>query len=372
MISDTFVQERKDVCKAKKAFKATYGVAIPILLLITLISGILSMLDSAPGKHTKLIAIIVFAVTFAASVALIVLNNVFSQDVNYKMYEHKINRTLPLSTYLPLTLLTVLIIVPFYILFITSVKKSAEADYMDFSWWPRQGFHFDAYLGALQTNLYGINLLVSFGNSMIYAVIPCLVGLISSAAAAYGYSKLPFRGSKFLFQALLLTIMLPGCVTISSSYVLFDAIGWLKDGIPISLPLFVPACFGGIGTVMFLKEYYAGIPDDLIKAAQIDGAGKLRIFFSFMLPLGTPALIAQFILGFVGRFNDYMGPLLYINEASQYTLQVALRFLDSDPNSGRANMAAAGMIALVPVMLLYFIFQKKILSGISMSSGLKG
>lgn len=213
----------------------------------------------------------------------------------------------------------------------------------------------------------------AFTNSLFYTLVPCVAGLFVSALSAYGFSKLYFPGRKFMFDFLLLTIMLPGCVTMSSSYVLFDTLLWFDSELhAVCLPLLLPGCFGGITTVMFLKEYYAGIPNDLLAAAQIDGAGKMKIFFSFMLPLGKPALMAQFVLGFISGFNNYLTPLLYTaSEPMWRTLPVLLKMLQGKV-SDRALTSASSIVALVPVFILYLAFQKQILNGISMSSGLKG
>lgn len=122
---------------------------------------------------------------------------------------------------------------------------------------------------------------------------------------------------------------------------------------------------------MFLREYFMGIPNGLLEAAKIDGAGKWRCFFTIMLPLGKPALIAQFIMGFISAYNNYVGPLIYINDPDGYTIQIAINSL-SGPFPDQAVTAAAGVFAVVPMLLLYAIFQKQIVEGISMSSGLKG
>jgi ABC-type glycerol-3-phosphate transport system permease component len=122
---------------------------------------------------------------------------------------------------------------------------------------------------------------------------------------------------------------------------------------------------------MFLREYFKGIPDDMLAAARIDGCGKLHIFTAIMVPLGMPAIVAQLVLGFIGAYNDYQSALIYLRYPEQYTIQLALSFF----NGGYADkaLASAGAVfGIVPLLLLYIIFQNKIISGISFSSGLKG
>ena len=123
--------------------------------------------------------------------------------------------------------------------------------------------------------------------------------------------------------------------------------------------------------IMFLREYFKGIPDDMLAAARIDGCGKLHIFTAIMLPLGTPALIAQFVLGFIGVYNDYQNSLIYLKYPEQYTMQLALSFFNSE-YVDKALASAAAVFGIVPLLIIYVIFQNKIISGISFSSGLKG
>ena len=111
--------------------------------------------------------------------------------------------------------------------------------------------------------------------------------------------------------------------------------------------------------------------DDMLAAARIDGCGKLHIFTAIMLPLGTPALIAQFVLGFIGVYNDYQNSLIYLKYPEQYTMQLALSFFNSE-YVDKALASAAAVFGIVPLLIIYVIFQNKIISGISFSSGLKG
>ena len=170
-----------------------------------------------------------------------------------------------------------------------------------------------------------------------------------------------------LRSGLIMTMMMPGCVTMTTAYIMYDKLEWTNS----PLPLVVPGCFGAATTVMFLREYFMGIPDAMLEAARIDGAGKWKCFFEIVLPLGKPALIAQLILGFVSAYNDFIAPLIYLNEPQRYTIQVALDFLNG-AIPDQTLIASAGVFSLAPMLLLYVVFQKRIISGISMSSGLKG
>ena len=224
-----------------------------------------------------------------------------------------------------------------------------------------------SFLNQVFSRVVGLPMGKAMLNSFIYAIIPTTVGLFVSALSAYAFAKLEFKGKKFLYTALIMTMMMPGCVTMTTAYIMYDSINWVNT----ALPIIVPGCLGAAATVMFLREYFMGIPNGLLEAAKIDGAGKWKCFFAIMLPLGKPALIAQFIMGFISAYNNYVGPLIYINDPDGYTIQIAINSL-SGPFPDQAVTAAAGVFAVVPMLLLYAIFQKQIVEGISMSSGLKG
>ena len=198
---------------------------------------------------------------------------------------------------------------------------------------------------------------------------PTLVGLIVSALSAYGFAKLEWKGKKTLFSILLLTMMVPSTVTMSASYIVYDTINWVGT----ALPILIPGMFGGIGTVFFLRQYMAGLPDELLDAAKIDGMGDVRIFLKLILPLSIPALAAQGILGFIGCYNDYLAPLLYLsNNDKMHTLQLVIQHLAGSEVYELPKQMAACVLAMLPMLLIYFFFQSFILKGISVSSGLKG
>jgi multiple sugar transport system permease protein len=171
-----------------------------------------------------------------------------------------------------------------------------------------------------------------------------------------------------MFQFLLLTMMIPGTVTMTATRLMYDTIGWI--GTPA--PVMIPGMFGGIGTVFFLRQYMKGIPDDLIGAAKIDGMSEIRIFVQLILPLSVPALLTQGVLGFIGHYNDYMGALLYLIDEPLYTLQIAIKNLADIYRTDLPAQMAAAFLGMMPMLILYLLLQNYILKGISMSSGLKG
>lgn len=369
----------EDHKKALSAYKTVYGLVSPITLFLAIVFGFFSLFNSADGSNSRTVSIVLFVVFAAITVALFVIEKTFEKNEAYITYTPRVLTKVNLGRVIALLVFSLIIIIPFYLLVLTSLKHSSEANEVGFSWWPKTGFTSENFEAILHlSDSIGIDMILAFFNSMVYSLIPTIVGLFVSALAAFSFAKLYFPGRDFVYSFLIFTMVIPACVATSSSYVLYDWFGWTGNFLfettdfgGFSLVLLVPGMFGSVGTIMFLREYYKGIPDDLLNSAQIDGASKFRIFTSIMIPLGMPALIAQFVLAFISKYNDFMGPLIYLKYPEQYTIQLALQFVD-DSGNDRATLAAAGVFGLVPMLLLYTIFQKPIMNGISLSSGLKG
>lgn len=276
------------------------------------------------------------------------------------------------TSLLALIVFASIVILPFYVMFVSSIKTSAEAGNVEFTWWPKQGVTFEAYELIFTERFFNaITVFEAFLNTLWLSVWPTFVTVLVSAISAYAFAKLEFKLKKQLFGLLLLTMMVPGCVTLTSSYLLFDAIDWTRT----YLPLIVPAFFGGASIVFFMRQYFAGIPNDLLGSAKIDGLGTMGIFFQIVVPVTIPAFTAQLILTFVGYYNDYMGPLLYLYYPEDFTQQLVLSTFNGSLMTEPVNpalVAAACVFSIAPLLILYFLLNKVILSGISMSSGLKG
>ena len=352
-------------------FKISYFFAFPLIVILGCIFGLGTMFRSAEGYHAQTVAIILFAVSVVLGVGMYIANKKFERNELYKGFSYPFMNKFNIGSTILLIGLLFITLFPFYVVIINSMKFSAEANALGFTFFPEQGVTGLHYKTVFDNSSgIGINLVTAFFNSLIYASFPVVIATFVSAFAAYGFAKLDYPGRSIVYQMMIFTMMVPGCVSMSSSYVLFDAMGWTR-GAGLSLPLIVPRCFGAIGTVMFLREYFKGVPDDMLAAARIDGCGKLHIFTAIMVPLGMPAIVAQLVLGFIGAYNDYQSALIYLRYPEQYTIQLALSFF----NGGYADkaLASAGAVfGIVPLLMLYIIFQNKIISGISFSAGLKG
>ncbi len=201
-------------------------------------------------------------------------------------------------------------------------------------------------------------------------LVPVMIGtVLSSALVAYGFSRFDFKGKRIWFLILLATMMLPGQVTMIPCYLIFRKIGWVNT----ILPLVVPSFFGGGAfNIFLLRQYMSGIPKDFDEAARIDGAGPIKIFTRVIMPMCRPALTAVGIFTFMGVWNDFNGPLIYLYDQSKYTIALGLAFFKGLYTSQWNLMMAATVLVMLPVLILFFVAQDYIIDGISISSGTKG
>jgi len=214
-----------------------------------------------------------------------------------------------------------------------------------------------------------IDFFLYLGNTL-KIVIPCLIGtVVTSSLVAYGFSRFNFRGKRTWFLILLATMMLPGQVTMIPSYLIYRQIGWVNT----ILPLVIPSFFGGGAYNIFLiRQFMAGIPKDFDEAARIDGAGYLTIYRKVILPMSKPVLTAVGIFTFMGTWNDFNTPLIYLYDSKKYTLALGLAFFKGLYTSKWNLLMAATVLVMLPILILFFFAQDYIIDGISISSGTKG
>ena len=208
-----------------------------------------------------------------------------------------------------------------------------------------------------------------FKNSLFISIVATVGTVLSSAIVAYGFSRCRFRGRGLLFAAMLATMMLPAQVLMIPQYLWFQKLGWVNT----YLPLIVPYWFATQGFFVYLmKNFIDGIPRELDEAAKIDGCSYYTIFTRIIFPLLTPAMITGLIFSFMWRWDDYLGPLLYVNTTERYPASLALKmFADPSSSSDYGAMFAMATLSVVPAMVIFFTLQKYLVEGIS-TSGLKG
>lgn len=209
-------------------------------------------------------------------------------------------------------------------------------------------------------------------NTVIITALAMLGQILSASAVAYGFSRFRFPGRDALFFVVLSTMMLPWQVTIVPTFLLFRYLGWINT----FLPLIVPSFFGGGAFYIFLlRQFFTTIPRDLDEAAKIDGASSVRIFWNILLPLAKPAIATVAIFAFIEHWNEFIGPLIYLNSPDKFTVSIGLRHFTSNPFSDNqpreAILMAASLIVAMPPLILFFAAQKYFVRGI-VTTGLKG
>lgn len=274
--------------------------------------------------------------------------------------------------YLYLILFAITVLIPFFVVLITSVTKQSELiATMDFIWFPKEGLTAEGYYTALFSDIldaYGISVLRGFFNTLWQTLLTLLVGLFVSGLSAFAFAKLRFPGKRVLFYILIGTMMIPGAVMTMPSYIFYDAIGWSNS----VLPIVIPGMFGGAMTVFFLRQFFMTIPTELLEAAKIDGLGFFGMYVRIMIPLAKPAFLAQFIFGFVGGYNNYLAPLLYLNGQTElYPLQMVITLFNSIYSGNLTAICAFIVIGLAPLLIIYSFSQKYFIQGIA-AEGIKG
>lgn len=189
--------------------------------------------------------------------------------------------------------------------------------------------------------------------------------LLSCSFSAYGFARLRAPGKNLIFGVLMATMMLPSTVTLVPTYIAFNKIGWLNT----FLPLIVPALFGSAFFIFLFRQFYLSIPKEVEEAARIDGAGYFRIWWSIFLPLSMPVIATVMVFTFVGTYNDFFGPLIYLTDESKWTISVALASFGGSPRIGpQLHMLSAGtLIAAAPSIIVFLLAQRYYMTGISVA-----
>jgi ABC-type glycerol-3-phosphate transport system permease component len=211
-------------------------------------------------------------------------------------------------------------------------------------------------------------------NTVVRYAIPATIGtILSSCMVAYSFSRLRWIGRDTLFALVLATLMIPGWVRLVPLFIIFKQIGWLNT----FLPLVVPHFFGNAFFIFLLRQFFMGIPTELSDAAKIDGANELQIMFRIILPLSVPALAVVALFTFMDAWNDYLGPLIYVNVEEKWVLALGVqRLRNAVAEIGNRQLAypylmAVSSLITLPIFLAFFFAQRTFIEGISVT-GLKG
>lgn len=266
--------------------------------------------------------------------------------------------------YALLVLLSASFLLPLIWMVSTSLKNDAQTYHVPPIWlpWPMR---FQNYPEALTQQPFGL----FFINSFRYGALSALGVVLSASVVAYGFSRIQWWGRDVFFFICLCTLMIPFQVTMIPLYLIFRDLHWLNS----YKPLIVPSFFGSAYSIFLLRQFFMGIPAELSDAARIDGAHELTIFTRIILPLARPALAVVALFQFMGAWNDYLGPLIYLNQVSLFPIALGLqRFMGQFQESlVWPYLMAASTVTIVPIVVLFFFAQRTFIEGIAIT-GIKG
>jgi ABC-type glycerol-3-phosphate transport system permease component len=205
-------------------------------------------------------------------------------------------------------------------------------------------------------------------NTLVIAVVATVGKLLSGSLTGYAFARLRWPGRDMVFFVVLATIMLPSMVTLVPTYILFKTLGWLNSFLPLVVPFwFVSTPY----SIFLIRQYYMTIPTELSEAARIDGASEFRIYWQIILPLSKPVFVALAVLSFVRHWNELLEPLIYLTRQDMLTLSIGLLRFRSEVATYYHLLMAASILALIPILVLFFLAQNFFIEGITLT-GIKG
>lgn len=248
---------------------------------------------------------------------------------------------------------------------LASSFKPESVIFSDPSLWPSE-WDFSHYAKGWNALAHPFSLFLT--NSAIVVAGALIGNLLTCSMAAYAFARLRFRGSKILFAAMLLTLMLPIHVVLVPQYVVFSNIGWVNTFLPLIVPKFLAtdAFF-----IFLMVQFFRSLPRELDEAAKLDGAGYWRTYFQVLLPLSVPALATTAIFTFIWTWNDFFAQLIYLTKPAVQTAPVALRnYVDATSGASWGSLFAMSIVTLIPVFIVFLIGQRYLVKGIA-TTGLK-
>jgi multiple sugar transport system permease protein len=232
-------------------------------------------------------------------------------------------------------------------------------------WFPTRYWHWSNFSEALLNPArpfltYTANTLVIFAGNVLGSLFSC-------SLVAFAFARLRFRGSDWMFNFLIITMLIPWQVLMIPQFLMFTKLGWYGT----YLPLIVPSFFGSAFFIFLIRQYMRTIPKELDDAARMDGCNYLQIYWYIILPLCLPVLTVVVVFLFLGSWGDLLGPLIYLDNNKKFTVAIGLANFATRANPNNSQLMAANLIMMLPPMVIYFLAQDKLIGGIS-SVGLKG
>ena len=250
-------------------------------------------------------------------------------------------------------------IFPFYWMLCTSIKP--DDTIANLSFFPT-AFDFSHYSFVF----FNSNMLQAFINSIIITVCAVFGTLLTCSMSAYAFEKISFKGKKFLFAAIISTMMIPQMVILIPQYIVFSFLNWTNTFLPLIVPTMLVNAYG----IFLLKSFMAGMPDSYLESAKIDGASQPRIYWSIVLPLSKPSLMALALISVIANWNNFLPQLIYLNDEHLFTVPMIINTFRDAYSTQYGNLMAASAISVLPIVLVYLFAQKFFIEGIALT-GLK-
>ena len=271
-------------------------------------------------------------------------------------------RLKPIPMYIMILCLCLVFLSPFLVMVTTALKTNADAFELPVKLFPRK-FIWSNFPEAMEKIPYARYML----NSIFITAMSIIGQLISTPLVAYSLAKIKWKGAPVIASLIMGSMMIPYTVTMIPLYKIWSALGLTNTYIPLIAPTF----FGCPFYIIIMRQFFAGLPNSLMEAAKIDGAGELRRYLSIALPLSKPALTTVGIYAFINAWSDYLAPLIYINKTEKLTLSLGLQGFLNQYSVDWTHLMAAATIFVIPVVIFFLFFQRNFVEGIA-TSGIKG
>ena len=280
----------------------------------------------------------------------------------------KARRRSNIILYTILSLVAVLMVLPTLVMLCSSLKSYDDYYSLQFHLLPRDGVHFDNYARVFNSSE---NFLLWISNTLFLIVTNTVLCTVSTSMVAYGFAKFRCKASGALFMVLLATMMIPWAVTMVPSYLL-----WARLGLTDSFyPLILPSVGGSAYYVFMFRQNMRGIPNEIMEAAEMDGANSLTRLFRIVLPNCIPVIVTMVLFTAMGIWGDYLGPLIYLRRPEKFNISLGINMLRSQTTQGKQDtpmLLAASVLMAIPSMIMYYTGTKIFAKGISLQGGVKG
>jgi multiple sugar transport system permease protein len=255
--------------------------------------------------------------------------------------------------------MAILFLIPLYWMVITAFKTPAELTSIPPTIWPRS-FRWQNFVDAVSAIPFG----QYFVNTVIITGLSTIGAVVSNMLIAYGFACIKWPGRDFVFYLVIATIFIPFPIVAVPLFDMFASLHWVNT----FLPLIVPAFFGNAFFIFLLRQFLLQVPQEMLEAARIDGAHELQIMYRVIMPMVRPALAAVAIFAMIAAWNDFLGPLIYLQDDSKRTLAIGLQFFRSLHDVQLNLLMAASVLVILPVIILFILFQRYFIEGVTIGS----